>query len=286
MTVDMTTMGNTVATLLRTGMIDFNVSVAANDGAAMLSVTFTAPVMTDGGGTAVRDFQFMTSLNGMTTGNMALTSTALNGAFVLSRAAMSASATANFNPTMDLTLNLGGTGDAAGSITVMITEMSFMAVSTSNMTTMPTATSASGTALLNGDDNMDFTFKVGTGTDATQDEIAVSIGGISTNALGIENSTIATKADADAASEAVSTAIDTLQEKRSEVGAAQNRLDFAGQNVELTRENQEAARSELEDLNVAKAITAFSQEQLLVQAGTSVLGQANQLPQNLLQLFR
>ncbi|WP_200344473.1 flagellin [Rhodovibrio sodomensis] len=84
----------------------------------------------------------------------------------------------------------------------------------------------------------------------------------------------------------MTSAIDSLQAARSDIGAAQNRLDFAAQNVELTRENQEAARSELEDLNVAKAITEFSQQQLLVQAGTSTLSQANQLPQNLLQLFR
>jgi flagellin len=137
-----------------------------------------------------------------------------------------------------------------------------------------------------GSDKKDFTFKVGTGIDTAADEINVQVGGISTTALGINGESIDSKTNADNASVAVSDAIDTLQSKRSEVGAAQNRLDFAGQNVELTRENQEAARSELEDLNVAKAITEFSQQQLLVQAGTSTLSQANSLPQNLLQLFR
>jgi flagellin len=140
--------------------------------------------------------------------------------------------------------------------------------------------------VLTGQEVMNFNFKVGTGTTATEDEISVDIGGISTTALGLDNASIDSKANADNASDAVSNAIDALQAKRSDVGAAQNRLDFAAQNVELTRENQEAARSELEDLNVAKAITEFSQQQLLVQAGTSTLSQANSLPQNLLQLFR
>ncbi|MBK1697708.1 flagellin [Rhodovibrio salinarum] len=137
-----------------------------------------------------------------------------------------------------------------------------------------------------GAEAMNFSFKVGTGTTASEDEISVDIGGITNQALGLSNASIDSKANADTASDLVSSAIDALQAKRSDVGAAQNRLDFASQNVDLARENQEAARSELEDLNVAKAITEFSQQQLLVQAGTSTLSQANSLPQNLLQLFR
>lgn len=147
------------------------------------------------------------------------------------------------------------------------------------------STTATNGVLFQGQEVMNFNFKVGTGTNATEDEISVGIGGITTTALGISNSNILTQANADLASAAVSDAIDALQAKRSDVGAAQNRLDFASQNVALARENQEAARSELEDLNVARAITEFSQQQLLVQAGTSTLSQANNLPQNLLQLF-
>ncbi|MBK1671518.1 hypothetical protein CKO28_26320 [Rhodovibrio sodomensis] len=139
---------------------------------------------------------------------------------------------------------------------------------------------------LQGANSTDFTFKVGTGVSSGEDEITVTLSSISSGALGIGGSDISTKENADLASTAVTSAIDSLQAARSDIGAAQNRLDFAAQNVELTRENQEAARSELEDLNVAKAITEFSQQQLLVQAGTSTLSQANQLPQNLLQLFR
>lgn len=150
----------------------------------------------------------------------------------------------------------------------------------------PTTALADSTVGFSGGDVMDFTFKVGTGVVSAEDEITVGIGSITTDSLGISNNDITSKSNADLASQAVSSAIDALQQKRSEVGAAQNRLDFAAQNVELTRENQEAARSELEDLNVAKAITEFSQQQLLVQAGTSTLSQANSLPQNLLQLFR
>jgi flagellin len=130
------------------------------------------------------------------------------------------------------------------------------------------------------------TFKIGTGVDPTADEISVQISSVSTTSLGLNNTDITSQNNADAANGAVRAAIDALQGARSQVGAAQNRLDFAEENVSLARENQEAARSELEDLNVARAITDFSQEQLLVQAGTSTLSQANNLPQNLLQLFQ
>ncbi len=130
------------------------------------------------------------------------------------------------------------------------------------------------------------TYKVGTGTDDKADEISVKISSISVASLGLDGTDIRTAKNADNASAKVGAAIDALQGARSEVGASQNRLDFAQENVSLSRENQEAARSELEDLNVAREITQFSQQQLLVQAGTSTLSQANNLPQNLLQLFQ
>lgn len=147
-------------------------------------------------------------------------------------------------------------------------------------------TAISDSANINGQQNLQLNFKVGTGTVSTEDEIQVNIGSLTTFELGITGEDITNQGNADAASQAVSDAIDALQAKRSEVGAAQNRLDFASQNVDLARENQEAARSELEDLNVATAITQFSQQQLLIQAGTSTLSQANSLPQNLLALFQ
>jgi len=183
-----------------------------------------------------------------------------------------------------LTLNTtGGTGTGTFMINVQGTDVSLNTATTTTIAQM-SAIGASALTLM-GQENTDLTFKVGTGTNPTEDEIDVQIGGITTGALGIEFADITTKDNADSASIAVSSAIDNLQSKRSEVGAAQNRLDFATENVNLARENQEAARSELEDLNVARAITQFSQQQLLVQAGTSTLSQANNLPQNLLQLF-
>ena len=128
-------------------------------------------------------------------------------------------------------------------------------------------------------------FKVGTGVTATEDEIAVTVDGITATILGVNGGDIASVANSDTASTAISTAIDTLNTSRAEVGAAQNRFEFAAENVAISRENAEAARSRLMDLDIAAEMTNFTSKQILVQAGVSMLAQANQLPQNLLRLF-
>jgi flagellin len=133
----------------------------------------------------------------------------------------------------------------------------------------------------------ELSFKVGTGTDSTSDEISVNVQSISADAFGLGDTVdITTQENADVASMLIGNAIDNLQVTRANVGASQNRLDFAAANIATSQENQEAARSQLMDLDVAAEMSKFTSKQILVQAGTSMLAQANQLPQNLLSLFR
>ena len=130
-----------------------------------------------------------------------------------------------------------------------------------------------------------FTFKVGTGSVAAEDDLTFSIGSL----VAISDSlatNITTAANANTASAEVTTAINSLNTNRSSVGANQSRLDFAGANVATARENAEAARAQLLDLDVAAEMTKFTSAQVLMQAGVSMLAQANQLPQNLLRLFQ
>ena len=131
----------------------------------------------------------------------------------------------------------------------------------------------------------DFTFKIGTGNESF-DRITLSLNAVNQQALGINGTDVTTAANADAASTAISSAITTLNTARANVGAFQNRLDIAASNLATTTENTEAARSALLDLNVAQEMTAFTSNQILVQAGVSMLSQANQLPQNLLRLLQ
>ncbi len=155
---------------------------------------------------------------------------------------------------------------------------------TSSMTASGLGALAFGTSSTSNE--TDFTFKLGTGTTANVDEITISVGSVSASSLGINGGSITSKANADTASAAITTAIDTLNTARAGVGAAQNRLEFASDNLSTTIENTEAARSSLMDLDVASEMTAFTAKQVLVQSGVAMLAQANQMPQNLLRLFQ
>lgn len=147
-------------------------------------------------------------------------------------------------------------------------------------------TKAQGTLDLSGSSTQSFTFKVGTGTSPTADEIVVSLNSVSASALGLATTNVTSKAQSDAASVAITRAVDTLNNARANLGASQNRLEFASANIATTLENTEAARSSLLDLDVASEMSRFTSRQILVQAGVAMLAQANQQPQALLRLLQ
>ncbi|MCK0768740.1 FliC/FljB family flagellin [Chromohalobacter canadensis] len=80
-------------------------------------------------------------------------------------------------------------------------------------------------------------------------------------------------------------AISTVDSQRSELGAMQNRFDSAITNLSTTETNLSSARSRIEDADYADEVSNMTRNQILQQAGTSVLSQANQLPQNALSLL-
>ena len=132
-----------------------------------------------------------------------------------------------------------------------------------------------------------FTYKVGTATEATEDDLTFTVDSITQNALGVNGTSLtgSSTANSDTALDAVNAAIDTLNTSRANIGASQNRLGFASANLASTIENQEASRSTLMDLDVASEMSNFTSKQVLMQAGVSMLAQANQVPQNLMRLF-
>lgn len=134
---------------------------------------------------------------------------------------------------------------------------------------------------------LQFSFKVGTGT-TSDDKITFDLKQATDAQLatGLDTDAISTASGADTAITNLSTAIDKLNEIRADVGAAQNRIEFAAANLAASTENAEAARSNLLDLDIAQEISVFTSKQVLLQAGVSMLAQANQLPQNLLALLR
>ncbi|GIO92583.1 flagellin N-terminal helical domain-containing protein [Paenibacillus lactis] len=84
----------------------------------------------------------------------------------------------------------------------------------------------------------------------------------------------------------VQTAIDTVSEIRSGLGAVQNRLEHTINNLGTTAENLQAAESRIRDVDMAKEMSDFTKNNILTQAATAMLAQANQQPQGILQLLR
>ena len=126
--------------------------------------------------------------------------------------------------------------------------------------------------------------QVGIGITAN-DQISVGINLGNTTALGVNGTGVATAAAANAASTAIDTALGNVNTARSELGAGISRLEFAGNNAAVAIENLSAAKSVLMDVDVSAEITEFSSQQVLIQAGVSMLAQANQQPSLLLRLL-
>jgi len=104
-----------------------------------------------------------------------------------------------------------------------------------------------------------------------------------TTGLGGNIGTIAT---ATTALTNVKTAITQLSTDRATIGAYQSRLNFTSEQLMVSKENLTAASSRIQDVDVAEESTQFAKQNILVQSGTAMLAQANQLPQSVLRLLQ
>lgn len=96
---------------------------------------------------------------------------------------------------------------------------------------------------------------------------------------------ILTQSAAQSAITVIDNAINTLSSERANVGAYQNRLQFASNDVQTTTQNLTAARGGIMDADMAKEMSNLSKDQVLMQAGVGMLAQANQVPQMLLKML-
>jgi flagellin len=144
---------------------------------------------------------------------------------------------------------------------------------------------ASNEGTISGTSSTTFTFKVGTGSVSTEDDLTFSFDSLVAIASTLA-SNIGTQPGAETANGEVTTTINNLNIARALIGSNQSRLDFAAANLSTAIENTEAARSTMLDLDVAAEMTNFTSKQILLQAGVAMLAQANQMPQNLLRLFQ
>ncbi len=151
-------------------------------------------------------------------------------------------------------------------------------------------TEFNGTALLDGSATA-LDFQVGI-HDTANDRITVAIADMSSSALGtggggsaLSTLNISTKAGAQAALDVIDAAIEDVSSGRADIGAVENRLQVTIANLGTARENLSAANSRIRDTDVASETAAMTRANILMQAGTSVLAQANQAPQIALNLL-
>jgi|HubBroStandDraft_6_1064221.scaffolds.fasta_scaffold42715_2 flagellin len=124
-------------------------------------------------------------------------------------------------------------------------------------------------------------------TSAATDRIAVTFGGVSLATLVGNTITLSSTAtNSQKAMGAIANALNTISTSRAKFGAAINRFDVVVSNLQTASLNTSAAESRIKDVDVAAETANLSREQVLIQAGASVLAQANQVPQVALKLLQ
>jgi flagellin len=156
-----------------------------------------------------------------------------------------------------------------------------------------TTTAFGGQKLLDPAASYTGTFQVGANT-ASADQITVNLGtaafggvavtGFDSTGLGVNALDLV--GGASAAIDAIDTAIKGVSTARATLGAYQNRFEHTINNINTAVENLSASESRIRDTDMASEMVSFTRSQILTQAGTSMLSQANQAPQNVLSLLR
>lgn len=160
----------------------------------------------------------------------------------------------------------------------------------SEMDRIADTTEFNGRKLLQGSASGGVSLQIGI-NNTTNDRITVSIanlksaqlGATTTNALASQSLSTVTKAQSSLA--VIDSAINSLSSARSKLGTAQNRLTVSIENLGSSIENISAANARIRDVDVARETANLTKGQILVQAGVSVLAQANQSPQIALSLL-
>jgi flagellin len=155
-------------------------------------------------------------------------------------------------------------------------------------------TKFNGKAILGGDAGSQ-TFQVGAGTgtndtidiattDLTIDSTITTVAGTGGAAPAGIGSAVST-ADIGTVIDNIDSAIDTINSERATLGASQSRFESVISSLQISVENQSAARSRIMDADFASETANLSRAQILQQAGNAMVAQANQLPQQVLQLL-
>jgi flagellin len=128
-------------------------------------------------------------------------------------------------------------------------------------------------------------FQVGSSNSQAADSIGVNLGDMQASELGIDAIDLTTRSGASSALSTIDSAIDSVNETLGDMGAAINRLDYTFSNLQVSIENFSASESVIRDVDMAAEMVNFTKNQILSQAGTAMLAQANMSSQGVLSLI-
>ena len=146
-------------------------------------------------------------------------------------------------------------------------------------------TEFNGVKLLSGTENDSLSIQIGFRSSAN-DTLTLSLKDLDTSRLTLSTVNVSTSANALSALGNIDSAISAVASARANIGSLQNRIDAAVLNLEVANENVSAAESRIRDADIAFETAKFTRNQILVSAGTSILAQANTLPQQALSLLQ
>ncbi|WP_244834805.1 flagellin [Clostridium sp. BJN0001] len=116
--------------------------------------------------------------------------------------------------------------------------------------------------------------------------IAISLADMTASGITVNNIDLSNETKAGEAIDTIDTAIKNVSDQRAKLGAVQNRLEHTIKSVDNTSENIQAAESRIRDTDMAKEMMNYTKSQILTNAAQSMLAQANQAPQSVLQLLQ
>ena len=156
----------------------------------------------------------------------------------------------------------------------------------SELTAIGSRTTFAGAAVFQDYSTSSLTFHVGANAGATnQMTITTDLGLASNDVFGTDLSGIDLSVDANAAITTLDTAIAGVSTNRATLGATQNRMEHTIANLQVAQENLMASESRIRDTDMASQMVDFTRNQIMAQAGTAMLAQANQIPSSVLSLL-
>jgi len=154
----------------------------------------------------------------------------------------------------------------------------------SELNRIVSVTEYNGHKLIDGNMSTGISYQVGM-RNTSGDRIGITVLNHDSTSLGLNDELLSSSTGAQKAITNLDSALQTINTTRGTLGATQNRLEMTISNLGVMHENNSAGNSRLKDVDVAEESAAMSRSQILSQAGTSVLAQANQLPQSALSLI-